>query len=148
MMIMLLMMMMLLLMMTMMMLKGMTVRMTMMVKRVTWRLGDLQIICNSDARVSQAEGELGASHLVGQQVRRISTKNQCHHHHPHLVSLRSDTVSGPQVDLALNWGHETELSLEVDNRPCPEENHEDYDRIVSVAVMLEIMDKCFMMFMD
>ena len=75
MMIMLLMMMMMLLMMTMMMLKGMTVRMTMMVKRVTWRLGDLQIICNSDARVSQAEGELGASHLVGQQVRRISTKN-------------------------------------------------------------------------
>ena len=73
--IMLLMMMMMLLMMTMMMLKGMTVRMTMMVKRVTWRLGDLQIICNSDARVSQAEGELGASHLVGQQVRRISTKN-------------------------------------------------------------------------
>ena len=52
-----------------------------------------------------------------------------HHYHPHLVSLLSDTVSGPQVDLALNRGHETELSLEVDNRPRPEEIHEDYDRI-------------------
>ena len=39
-------------------------------EKVTWRLGDLQIICNSGARESQAEGELGARHLVGQHVNR------------------------------------------------------------------------------
>ena len=59
-------------------------------EKVTWRLGDLQIICNSDARVSQAEGELGARHLAGQHNRGGEYQQE------HDVIATTTTIPPPQ----------------------------------------------------